>query len=153
MIKSSLQAPMLIGTFKTPDIVWKKVKSTGAAGEYERPYGALEELKASCTLEITNPIIYTSMAKMDEALLIFANAINKENSDAVGERNILKGSFDIKIDERKNGEIHKITLELNPKYYLQEIGGVPEVEVDMLKNIVKIGGIDVLEKTRKALEI
>lgn len=142
-----------VGTFKTPDITWKKVKATGAAGEYQRVYGALEELKASCTLEVTNPIIYASMAKMDDATLIFASAINKENQDAVAERSVLKGAFDVKIDERKNGEIHKVTLELSPQYYLHEIAGIPEVEVDMLKNIVKISGVDVLEKTRKALEI
>ncbi len=142
-----------VGTFKTPDIILKKVKATGAAGEYQRTYGALEELKASCNLEITNPIIYTSLAKMDDAILIFATAINKENMDAEGERNVLRGNFDIKIDERKNGEIYKVTLELYPQYYLQEIGGKPVIEVDMLKNIARVNGIDLLEKTRKALEI
>lgn len=141
-----------VGTFKTPDLVWKKAKSTGAAGEYERAYGALEQLKASATIEVTNSIIYESFAKMDNASLIFATVINKENQDVTPERNVIKGSFDIKVDERKNGEIYKISLELSPQYWLQEVGGKSQVEVDMLKNIVKIQGVDVLEKTRKALE-
>ncbi|MDN5092719.1 MAG: phage major tail tube protein [Aliarcobacter butzleri] len=141
-----------VGTFKTPDLVWKKAKSTGAAGEYERAYGALEQLKASATIEITNSIIYESFAKMDNASLIFATVINKENQDVTPERNVIKGSFDIKVDERKNGEIYKISLELSPQYWFQEVGGKSQVEVDMLKNIVKIQGVDVLEKTRKALE-
>ncbi len=141
-----------VGTFKTPDLVWKKAKFTGAAGEYERVYGAVEQLKASATIEVTNPIIYSSFANMDNASLVFATVINKENQDVTPERNVIKGSFDIKIDERKNGEIYKISLELSPQYWFQEVGGIPQVEIDMLGNIVKIQGVDVLEKTRKALE-
>ena len=95
-----------VGTFKTPDLVWKKAKFTGAAGEYERVYGAVEQLKASATIEVTNPIIYSSFANMDNASLTFATAINKENQDVTAERNVIQGSFDIKIDERKNGEIY-----------------------------------------------
>ncbi|MCT7405608.1 phage major tail tube protein [Aliarcobacter cryaerophilus] len=142
-----------VGTFKTPDLVWKKTKFTGAAGEYERVYGAVEQLKASATIEVTNPIIYTSFAKMDDATLTFATVINKENQDVTAERNVIQGSFDIKIDERKNGEIYKISLELSPQYWFQEVGGIPQVEIDMLGNIVKVQGRDILEKTRKALEL
>lgn len=141
-----------VGTFKTPDLVWKKVKGLGAAGEYERAFGAIEQLKATATIEVTNFIIYQSFANMDEATFIFATIINKENQDVTPERNILQGAFDIKIDERKNGEIYKISLEFTPLYWFQEVGGIPQVEVDMLKNIIKINGVDMLEKTRKALE-
>lgn len=141
-----------VGTFKTPDLVFKKVKFNGAAGEYERVYGAVEQLKASATIEVTNPILYDSFAKMDDAQLIFATAINSDNQDVVAERNVIKGSFDIKIDERKNGEIYKISLELTPQYWFQEIGGEPQVEIDMLKNIVRVKGNDLLQKTRRALE-
>jgi len=140
-----------VGTFKTPDLVWKKVKFTSAAGEYERAFGSVEQLKASANIEVTNPIIYHSFSNLDKATMVFANVINKENSDVIPERNLLKGSFDIKIDERKNGEIYKISLELSPLYWLQEIGGIPQVEIDMMANIVRVGGIDVLERTKKAL--
>lgn len=141
-----------VGNFKTPDLVFKKVKANGAAGEYQRAYGAVEELKASATIEVTNPIIYESFAKMDNATLIFATAINKENKDVTPERNVLKGNFDIKIDERKNGEVYKISLDLFPQYWFQEVDNKEMVEIDMLKNIVKIKGVDMLEQTRKAIE-
>ncbi len=138
------------GNYTAPELKFKRVECSGAAGAYMRSFGMTEEIEASCKFTVTNEVLYKALMKQDSASLIFSSA-NETGNAATGRREVLTGSFDVKENEAKNGEALEVELSIHATYWLKEVGGKPMVEIDKLQNIVKINGKDLLEETRKVV--
>ena len=137
-------------SYQAPELKFKEVECGGAAGTYKRKYGAVEALESSAKVTVTNQVLYKALAKMDEAKITFASAL-ETGGTATGRREVLQGGFNLKENESKDGEVYEAELSISPFYWLKEIGGKEMIEVDMKKNIVKIDGKDLLEETRKVV--
>ena len=139
-----------VGTYSAPELKFKRVEGNGAAGTYKRSYGAVEELEASVKLTVTNQMLYKAAAKANNAKIICTSAL-ETGADVKGRRDVLVGGIDIKENEVKNGEVLEVELSIFPTYWLKEISGVVMVEIDKLKDIVKVDGKDLLEETRSVV--
>ena len=139
-----------VATYQTPELKFKRVTCNGAAGEYETAYGAVEKLEASAKITVTNPVLYAAAALLNNATVIFSSALVKDG-EAKGRRDVLIGSIDLKENEAKNGEVYEAELSIKAHYWLKEVGGLPEIEIDKKKDIVRISGKDLLEETRKVV--
>jgi len=135
-------------TFKAPAIKFKKITDNTAAGEVDRTYGAVEKLEASCKLRVTNRVIFTAMIAQNNAGFIFTSSLTGDKIK--GRRDVIKGSFDYEENEMKNGEVIEVDLTISPNYWIKEIDGLPMVEIDMNKNVVRLSGRDLLAESRKA---
>jgi len=140
-----------VATYTSPELKFKRVECSGAAGSYKKTYGAIEELEASAKVTITNKVLYKAAAKLDDINIIFSKALSTDDG-AKARRDVLKGSFDIKENESKDGEVYEIELNIFAHYWLKELAGKPMVEIDKQKDIVRIDGKDLLEETRKVVE-
>lgn len=139
-----------VATYTSPELKFKKVGCNGAAGEYDIVYGAVEKLEASAKLTVTSPVLYAAALLLNDANIIFSEALATENG-AKGRRDVLIGSIDIKENESKIGEVKEVEISINPHYWLKESSGIPLVEIDKKKDIVRISGKDVLEDIRKSV--
>lgn len=139
-----------VATYQSPELKWKKIGCNGAAGEYDIAYGAVEKLEASAKLTVTSPVLYASALLLNDAHIIFSEALATQDG-AKGRRDVLIGHIDMKENESKPGEAKEVEISINPHYWLKESGGVPVIEIDKEKDIVRIAGKDVLEDIRKAV--
>ena len=139
-----------VATYQSPELKWKKIGCNGGAGEYDIVYGAVEKLEASAKLTVTSPVLYAAALLLNDANIIFSEALATEDG-AKGRRDVLIGSIDIKENESKPGEVKEAEISISPHYWLKESGGVPVIEIDKKKDIVRISGKDVLENIRKAV--
>ena len=139
-----------VATYTSPELKWKKITNNGGAGEYDLVYGAVEKLEASAKLTVTNPVLYAAALLLNDANIIFSEALATQDG-VKGRRDVLIGSIDIKESESKPGEVKEAEISISPHYWLKESGGVPVIEIDKKKDIVRISGKDVLEEIRKAV--
>ena len=140
-----------VATYTSPELKFKKITNNGGAGEYDLDYGATEKLEASAKLTVTNQVYYEAALLLNDANIIFTEALVTEDG-VKGRREVLIGPIDIKENESKHGEVKEVDITIAPHYWFKESGGVPLVEIDKQKDIVKIMGKDVLEDIRKAVE-
>jgi phage tail tube protein FII len=137
-------------TFTSPALKFKKVDCHSAAGDYEVAYGAVEKLEASAKVNISNPAIYAAISLTNETPIVFAKALQTE-SGAKGRRDVLVGVVDVVENESKSGEVYELELTMSPHYWLKELAGVPVIEIDKRKDIVRIAGNDLLEDVRNVI--
>lgn len=139
-----------VATYTSPELKFKKTTNNGAAGEYDLAYGAVEKLEAGAKLTVTNEVLYEAASMLNEANITFSEAVATEDG-AKGRRDVLIGSIDIKDNESKHGETKEVELNISAHYWLKESNGIPVIEIDKQKDIVRINGKDVLEDIRKAV--
>ncbi|WP_324171977.1 phage major tail tube protein [Sulfurimonas sp.] len=139
-----------VGTYTSPELKWKKITNNGAAGEYDLVYGAVEKLEASMKFTVTNDVLFEAALLLNNATIICSEALATEDG-AKGRRDVLIGAVDIKESESKPGEVKESEISMSPHYWLKESSGVPVIEIDKKKDIVRIMGKDVLEEIRKAV--
>ena len=139
-------------SFKSPAIKFKKLKQTGAAGDREIAYGAVESLDAESTFKAMPKAVYTELSKLNDAEIIYKKAVTTAGETTAYEW-VCKGSFDLEYGESKAGEFLDVKItQKGMKAYTHEIGGVEMVNIDHENIICKIDGKDLLADVRNAIK-
>ncbi|WP_294962623.1 phage major tail tube protein [Sulfurimonas sp.] len=139
-------------SFKAPAIKYKKLKQTGAVGDREIAYGALESLDGESTFKAMPKAVYTELSKLDEAEIIYKKAISTAGVITSYEW-VCKGAFDLEYGESKAGEFLDVKItQKGMKAYTHEIGGVEMLNIDHENIICKIDGKDLLADVRNAIK-
>lgn len=139
-------------SFKAPAIKFKKLTQSGAAGERSIVYGAVESLDSEASFKAMPKAVYSQLAKLDNAEIIFKKAIITAGVTTAYEW-VCKGSFDLEYGESKAGEFLDVKItQKGMKAYTHEIGGVEMVNIDHENIICKIDGKDLLADVRNAIK-
>lgn len=140
-----------VASVTPPSVKHKRMTKGTASGERSIATGQLEPLDSVAKFNKLPTKVYEAIAMMDDAEIIHKKVIKQGGKDVVLTHTCV-GAFDLEYGEEKNGEMLDVTLtQKGLRKWTHEIGSEVVVDIDHDNNICKIGGKDMLEKTRSLI--
>ena len=140
----------LLGTVESLTPPAAKTKKDNQNGQHVDT-GILEPMEFEAEINITNSVIFKEAAKLQSAGLKCKGSYQEDGANKAAVVT-LGGPIDVEPDAWKSGDVMKTKVKMYVNKYRLELDGDEVIDIDLPNYIAKIGGVDIYESIRTAVQ-